>query len=362
MANFDIVGLLRTAVYKGISDIHLKINEPPAVRISGKIVKTDYEPIEESDFYEIVNILCPQAFRDKVFNNFDSDFSYDIPGVSRFRINLSHELGKLFMVIRVISYYVPNVKDLNLPQSIEKFATFPNGIVFITGATGCGKSTTIAAIINHINKNYNKHIITLEDPVEYIFTPEKSVITQRQIELDTASYSEGVKYALRQDPDVIMIGEIRDEETMSAALKAAETGHLIFSTMHTNDAIQTINRVINLYDIKSRDYIRKQLAESLRATISQRLIPRTDGKGRLPACEILVVTPTVKDFIIKDSPEQIYELVKKGNFNEMISLNQSLYNLFKNGIITKENALYFSDNKIELQQYMRGVYSGSNYQ
>ena len=157
MANFDIVGLLRTAVYKGISDIHLKINEPPAVRISGKIVKTDYEPIEESDFYEIVNILCPQAFRDKVFNNFDSDFSYDIPGVSRFRINLSHELGKLFMVIRVISYYVPNVKDLNLPQSIEKFATFPNGIVFITGATGCGKSTTIAAIINHINKNYNKH-------------------------------------------------------------------------------------------------------------------------------------------------------------------------------------------------------------
>ena len=362
MANFDIVGLLRTAVYKGISDIHLKINEPPAVRISGKIVKTDFEPIEESDFYEIVDILCPQAFRDKVFNNFDSDFSYDIPGVSRFRINLSHELGKLFMVIRVISYYVPNVKDLNLPQSIEKFATFPNGIVFITGATGCGKSTTIAAIINYINKNFNKHIITLEDPVEYIFTPEKSVITQRQIELDTASYSEGVKYALRQDPDVIMIGEIRDEETMSAALKAAETGHLILSTMHTNDAIQTINRVINLYDIKSRDYIRKQLAESLRATVSQRLIPRTDGKGRLPACEILVVTPTVKDFIIKDSPEQIYELVKKGNFNEMVSLNQSLYNLFKNGVISKENALYFSDNKIELQQYMRGVYSGSNYQ
>ena len=361
MTSFDIVGLLRTAVYKGISDIHLKINEPPAVRIAGKIVKTDFEPIGESDFYEIINILCPQTFRDKIYNNFDSDFSYDIPGVSRFRINLSHELGKLFMVIRVISYSVPDIKDLNLPQSIEKFATFPNGIVFITGATGCGKSTTIASIINYINKNFNKHIITLEDPVEYIFTPEKAVITQRQIDLDTPSYSEGVKYALRQDPDVIMIGEIRDEETMSAALKAAETGHLILSTMHTNDAIQTINRVINLYDIKSRDYIRKQLAESLRATVSQRLIPRADGKGRFPACEILVITPTVKDFIIKDSPEQIYELVKKGNFNDMISLNQSLFNLYKNEVITKENALYFSDNKIELQQYMRGVYSGNSY-
>lgn len=362
MTNFDIIGLLRTAVYKGISDIHIKINEPPSVRISGKIVKTEFEPLTENDFYEIMNLLCPPTFRNKAFEVFDTDFSYDIPGVSRFRVNLSHELGKMFMVIRVISYYIPTIKELNLPKAVEKFATFPNGIVFITGATGSGKSSTLAALVNYINKNFNKHIITLEDPVEYIFTPEKSIITQRQLEIDTASFSDGVKFALRQDPDIILVGEIRDEETMTAALKAAETGHLILTTMHTNDSIQTINRVINLYDAKSRDYIRKQLAESLRATVSQRLVPRADGNGRFPACEILVVTPTVKDFILRDSPEQIYELVKKGNFNEMVSLNQSLFNLYRNGIITKENALYFSDNKIELQQYMRGVYSGSNYE
>jgi len=361
MANLDIVELLKTAVDKGISDIHLRVNESPAVRISGKIVKTEYTPITEDDFYDILDILCPTSFKNKVFDTFDIDFAYDIPGISRFRVNLSHELGKMFMVIRVISYYVPTVQELNLPKSIEKFAGFSNGIVFVTGATGNGKSSTLAALVNHINKTQEKHIITLEDPVEFVFTPDKSIITQRQIEIDAASFSEGIKYALRQDPDIILVGEIRDEETMKAALKAAETGHLILTTLHTNDAVQTINRVLSLFDTKEKEYIRKQLAESLRAIVSQRLVPRADGQGRFPACEILVVTPTVKDFILRDSPEQIYELVKKGNFNEMVSLNQSLFALYKNGIISKEYALYFSDNKIELQQYMRGAFSGSNY-
>ena len=361
MSNFDIIGLLKTAVAKGISDIHLRINEPPAIRISGKIVKTQFPPLTENEFYYILDLLCPASYKNKVFGVFDADFSYDIPGVSRFRVNLSHELGKMFMVIRVISYYVPTIKELNLPKSIEKFANFSNGIVFVTGATGSGKSSTLASLINYVNQTQEKHIITLEDPVEFIFTPDKALITQRQVEIDTESFSSGVKFALRQDPDIILIGEIRDEETMSAALKAAETGHLILTTMHTNDAVQTINRVLSLFEPKARDYVRKQLAETLRATVSQRLIPRVDGQGRFPACEILVVTPTVKDFILKDSPEQIYELVKKGNFNEMVSLNQSLYALYKNGIISKENALYFSDNKIELQQLIRGVYSGTHY-
>lgn len=361
MANLDILELLKTAVYKGISDIHLKINESPSVRISGKIVKTEYDPITEESFYNILDLLCPPSFRNKVFDCFDIDFAYDIPGVSRFRINLSHELGKMFMVIRVISYYIPSIQELNLPKSIEKFAGFSNGIVFVTGATGNGKSSTLAALVNHINKTQEKHIITLEDPVEYVFTPDKSIVTQRQMEIDAESFSEGIKYALRQDPDIILVGEIRDEETMTAALKAAETGHLILTTLHTNDAVQTINRVLSLFEAKAKEYVRKQLAESLRAIVSQRLIPRADGQGRFPACEILVVTPTVKDFILRDCPEQIYELVKKGNFNEMVSLNQSLFALYKNGIISKEYALYFSDNKIELQQYMRGAYSGSNY-
>lgn len=361
MSEFNIKNLLKSAVTSGISDIHLKINEPPAVRKDGKIMRTKLPAITEQDFFQAIETLIPTSFRNKAYETFDADFSYDLLGVSRFRVNLSRELGKMFMVIRVISLKIPTLQELNLPQSIEKFAGLANGIVLVTGATGCGKSSTLAAMINCINNTQEKHIITIEDPVEYLFTPNKCIITQRQLEIDTPSFPDGVKYALRQDPDVIFIGEIRDSETMNAALKAAETGHLVLATMHTNDAIQTINRALGFYEPKDRDSIKKQLAEALRGTISQRLIPRTDRPGRIPACEILVNTPTVKDFIIRDTLEQIYDLVKKGNFNEMVSLNLSLFNLYKNGIISKENALYFSDNKIELQQYMRGAFHGTSF-
>ena len=361
MSNVSILNLLKSAVSKGISDIHLKINEPPAVRKDGKIFRTQLPILTEEDFCQILEILVPSSFRNKAYDTFDADFSYDIPGVSRFRINLSHELGKMFMVIRVISYHVPTVDELNLPKSIEKFSLFTNGIIFVTGATGSGKSSTLAAMVNHINKTQEKHIITIEDPVEYVFTPDKSIITQRQVEIDTPSFPDGIKYALRQDPDVILIGEIRDSETMNAALKASETGHLVLATMHTNDAIQTINRALGFYEPKDRDSVKKLIAEALRGTISQKLIPRIDRPGRIPACEILVNTPTVKDFILRDTLEQIYDLVKKGNFNEMVSFNISLFNLYKNGIISKENAIYFSDNKVELQQYLRGAFHGTNF-
>jgi len=361
MSNVSILNLLKSAVSKGISDIHLKINEPPAVRKDGKIYRTQLPVLTEEEFCQILEILVPSSFRNKAYDTFDADFSYDIPGVSRFRINLSHELGKMFMVIRVISYHVPTVDELNLPKSIEKFSLFTNGIVFVTGATGSGKSSTLAAMVNHINKTQEKHIITIEDPVEYVFTPDKSIITQRQVEIDTPSFPDGIKYALRQDPDVILIGEIRDSETMNAALKASETGHLVLATMHTNDAIQTINRALGFYEPKDRDSVKKLLAEALRGTISQKLIPRIDRPGRIPACEILVNTPTVKDFILRDTLEQIYDLVKKGNFNEMVSFNISLFNLYKNGVISKENAIYFSDNKVELQQYLRGAFHGTNF-
>lgn len=361
MSNVSIMNLLKSAVSKGISDIHLKINEPPAVRKDGKIYRTQLPVLTEEEFCQILEMLVPSSFRNKAYDTFDADFSYDIPGVSRFRINLSHELGKMFMVIRVISYHIPTVDELNLPKSIEKFSLFTNGIVFVTGATGSGKSSTLAAMVNHINKTQEKHIITIEDPVEYVFTPDKSIITQRQVEIDTPSFPDGIKYALRQDPDVILIGEIRDSETMNAALKASETGHLVLATMHTNDAIQTINRALGFYEPKDRDSVKKLLAEALRGTISQKLIPRIDRPGRIPACEILVNTPTVKDFILRDSLEQIYDLVKKGNFNEMVSFNISLFNLYKNGVISKENAIYFSDNKVELQQYLRGAFHGTNF-
>lgn len=359
MNKFDVIRFLSEAVEKGASDVHLRTDEPPALRKDGKIFKTKLEPLTEADIFSIIEIMVPSSIKNKAFEVFDLDFAYEIKGVSRFRVNLCRELGRISIVIRVVSYTILGIEELNLPKSISNFANLTNGIILITGPTGSGKSTTIASLIDYINKNYQKHIITIEDPVEFIYTDKKSIITQRQIEIDTSSFPDGIKYALRQDPDVILIGEIRDQETMKSALKASETGHLVFATMHTNDAIQTINRIINFFDPKDRDFVRKQLAETLRGTIAQRLIPKQDGQGRIPACEVLVVTPTIKDFIIKDELEQIYALVKKGNFNDMITLNASLFNLIQKNLITKENALNYSDNKVELEQYIRGVYHGT---
>ena len=284
---------------------------------------------------------------------------YEIHGVSRFRVNLSRQLGKSALVIRTIPYEIKRVSDLMLPESIEQFATLNNGLVLITGPTGSGKSTTIASLIDYININYPKHIITIEDPVEFIFTNKKSIVSQRQVLIDTPSFPAGIKYALRQDPDVIFIGEIRDKDTVTAALKAAETGHLVFATIHTNDAIQTVNRIVNMFEPSDRDFVRGQLASILRGTVSQKLIPVSNATGRRPACEVLVVTPTVKDFIEKDKLEEIYDLVKKGSFNNMITMNTSLYRLFEQDLITEEVAMSYSDNKNELQQMFRGVFHGT---
>lgn len=361
MEEFKIVPFLKSAVKQGVSDVHLRVDEHPLVRKDGKILRiTNVERLTEFDVQTALSELLPNILRNRADQVYDLDFAYEIKDVSRFRVNMSRQLGKLAIVIRTISYNIPKVKELGLPTSIEQFSALNNGIILVTGPTGSGKSTTIASLIEHINANSQKHIITIEDPIEYIYTNKKSVVSQRQIEIDTASFPDGVKYALRQDPDVIVIGEIRDKETMSAALKAAETGHLVYATMHTNDAIQTVNRIINIYDPSDRDFVRKQLAESLRGTIAQRLLPKQDGNGRIPACEVLVVTPTVKDFIIKDNLEDVYDLVRKGSFNDMITMNMSIFELVKRGYISEATALSATDNKNELSQMLRGVFRTLN--
>ena len=247
-----------------------------------------------------------------------------------------------------------------MPTSKQQFADNNNGLVLVTGPTGSGKSTSLASFIDYINQQYQKHIVTIEDPVEFVFSDRKCKVSQRQVGIDTDGFASGIKYALRQDPDVILVGEIRDRETLDSALKAAETGHLVFATMHTNDAIQTIYRIVNMYEPEDRDSVRRQLAQTLRGTIAQKLVKKAVGNGRYPACEILVVTPTIKDFIIKDELENIYDLVKKGSFNDMITMNESLFQLVDCGAITKEIALEASDDKMELEQFFRGVYRGTN--
>lgn len=357
---FDINSFLAKALSKGASDVHLRFDEHPVIRKDGKIIKIDMPKLTEDDLNHVLNTIVPKNIRSKAHSDYDLDFSYEIKGVSRFRVNLSRQLGKSAIVIRNIPYSIKTIEELNLPISVEQFANFNNGLVLVTGPTGSGKSTTLASLLDYISANYQKHIITVEDPIEFIFTNKKSIVSQRQVGIDTISFPDGVKYAMRQDPDVILIGEIRDRETAESALKASETGHLVFATLHTNDAVQTVNRIINLFDPSDRQHIRSQLASILRGTLSQKLVANKNGDGRHPACEIMVSTSTVKDFIVKDELEKIYDLVRKGSFNEMITMNMSLYKLIEKDVITHEEALEKSDNRNELLQMIKGVYHGTH--
>jgi len=357
--SFRLDLFLEKAVKSDASDIHLKVGEHPMVRRDGVIIKSNLPQLTREDMDYMVNSIVPEFIHDRLAKATDLDFSYQIKGLARFRVNLSRSLAEFSLVFRVIPYYISTFEKLHLPASMQQFADYNNGIVLVTGPTGSGKSTSLASFLDYINATYQKHIITIEDPVEFVFTDKKCKISQRQVGVDTASFSDGIKYALRQDPDVILVGEIRDIETLDSALKAAETGHLVFATMHTNDAVQTIYRIINMYNPEDRDTVRRQLAQTLRGTIAQKLVKKATGNGRYPACEILVVTPTVKDFIIKNEIENIYDLVSNGSFNDMISMNESLYRLVEAGAITKDTALEASDNRNELEQFFRGVYRGT---
>ena len=357
--NFNIIHFLKSAVATGASDEHLKVGHAPYIRKNGFIMKTNMAPLTKEDLDNAILEIAPTAIRDEILTLCDVDFMYQIKGTSRFRVNYNRQLGMPGLVIRNISYKIPELKDLSLPEVLHSIVESQNGIILVTGPTGSGKSTTIASLINQINATSAKHIVTIEDPIEYVFECKKSIVTQRQVNVDTHSFSDGIKYALRQDPDVIFIGEIRDKETMEAALKASETGHLVLSTLHTNDAVQTINRIVNMFEESNRYLIRKQLAETLRATIAQKLIYSEQAQKRYPACEIMVVTSTIKDYITKDNTEEIYELLRDNTIDDMISMNTSLAILTDKGCITQEEALKNSNDEAELEKIFRGVYQGT---
>ncbi len=356
---FDIIHFLRSAVATGASDEHLKVGHSPYIRKNGFIKRINMPPLTKEELDSAILEIAPIAIRDEILTICDVDFMYEIKGCSRFRINYNRQLGQPALVIRNITYNIPQLSDLGLPEILNSFIEYQNGIILVTGPTGSGKSTTIASLINQINMTSSKHIVTIEDPIEYVYGCKKSIVSQRQVGVDTKSFSDGIKYALRQDPDVIFIGEIRDKETMAAALKASETGHLVLSTLHTNDAVQTINRIVNMFDEANRFLIRKQLCETLRATIAQKLVYSEQDNKRYPACEIMVVTSTIKDYITKDKTEEIYELLKDNAADNMISLNTSLASLADRGCITEQEALSCSNDEAELEKIFRGVYQGT---
>ena len=353
---FEINSFLKKTVALGASDEHLIVGQPPFVRINGFMKRVAMPILDETDIDYILAEIAPQNIIQTFNVEKDIDFIYEISGFSRFRVNYSRRLGHPALVLRNIPYNIPTIRELRLPEVISTFSKFQNGLVIVTGPTGIGKSTTLASIIDQINSQEYKNIITIEDPIEYIFDCKKSMVSQRQLGPDVVSFANGVKYALRQDPDVLLIGEIRDTETMDAAFKAAETGHLVLATLHTNDAIQTVDRIVNLFDESNRQLARKRAAETLRAVVAQKLVYSHKNDRRYPACEVMLVTPPIRDYIQKSEIDEIYRLISNNASEGMMSLNQSLAALVNEGLISAEEAMSHSSEQNELSKMLRGVY------
>ena len=335
-----IDGLLRQAVELGASDVHLSVGKPPAVRLNGHLQQFGKDDkLLPADTDAMAQELLSEEQWKGFMQNGDLDLAYSIGGVGRFRVNIFRQRNSTGLVLRLINSKIPPLEALGLPPILQELTTKPRGLILVTGPTGSGKSTTLAAMINVINETRNDHIITLEDPVEYIHHHKKSVVNQREIGADCESFAKGLRAALRQDPDVILVGEMRDLETISIAITAAETGHLVFGTLHTSSAAQTVDRIMDVFPPYQQQQVKVQLAETLQGIIAQQLIPRDDKQGRVAAVEILVATPAVRNLIREGKTHQLVSSIQTGGKFGMQSMDNSLRNLFQKGFINREEVL-----------------------
>jgi twitching motility protein PilT len=345
--------ILVSGVRHGVSDIHFRPGAPPLFRITGKMVPLKGDRLLPSHTEAIAKVLLGQmGDRIDLRDVQEYDTSYSVPGVSRFRVNIYRQRGSLAIVARIIPTVIPTMEQLGLPPVIEKIADEERGLVLVTGATGSGKSTTLASMINRINHTRQAHILTIEDPIEFLHVNHLSTISQREIGPDTKNYVVGLRAALRQDPDVILVGEMRDAESIDIALKAAETGHLVFSTVHTTDAAKTIGRLTSVFPADEQLFVRNRIADNLKATVSQRLLPKADGKGRTPALEIMIVTQTIEEYIRDVTrTESLTDVIEKGRQQYgMQSFDQHLTDLYRQGVITLETAIHASTNPSDFQR------------
>jgi twitching motility protein PilT len=342
------------------SDLHLKVGRPPLFRIRGDLLPTEAPPLTEeelkSTLYAIMNPRLIKQFEETM----EADFSYMIEGLARFRVNIFVQRGNIGAVMRLIPIEVPSVESLGLPPVLNKMADAENGLILVTGPTGSGKSTTLAAMIQHINESRPVHVMTIEDPIEFVYTDQIATINQRELGLDSNSLMNALKAVLRQDPDIILMGEMRDAETIRFGITAAETGHLVFATLHTNDATQTLDRILDTMPPDTRELVRVQLSQMLVGIACQRLAKRADGTGRVAAQEILYNSPNISQLIAENKTRTIEKAIGEGEYYGMRTFNQALHTLAQNGVITQEEAMEKSDTPEDLQLLFRGITKGTS--
>jgi twitching motility protein PilT len=359
-APLSLDDLLKFMTKKGASDLHLKPTRPPLLRLQDKLVPLKAVPLKPNDIEQMVLPLLNSFQRRKFEERQSVDLGYGVAGVARFRCNIYQQRGSIAAVFRRIPFEIKNYEELNLPEVVGTFAHYPAGLVLITGPTGSGKSTTLAAIIQDIARTRACHVVTIEDPIEFLFTDHLATLSQREVGTDTPAFHEALRNTMRQDPDVIMVGEMRDLETISTVITAAETGHLVFSTLHTNSASQTIDRIIDAFPPDQQDQIHSQLAQVLRAVVSMQLLTRADGQGRLPACEVLVNSPKIAKHIERGEITEIHDEIESSvPYYRMQSMNQSLVALLANGAITydvaREKSLDSEDLSLKLRKLFPSI-------
>jgi twitching motility protein PilT len=350
MARIELDVLLEELVLREGSDLHLRCGEPPILRVAGKLQKMEQKPLDDQDLECLIYGLMNPLQKNQFLKMLEFDMAYEISGVARFRVNCFRQMGHIGAVMRIIPLKINTIDEWGFPSVFKKIAELPRGLVLVTGPTGSGKSTTLAAIIEHINQTQKKHIITVEDPIEFLHRDAKSIIEQREIGIDTLSYAEALRRVIRQNPDIILVGEMRDLETVAQTITAAETGHLVFSTLHTIDAVQTIDRIIDVFPPAQQQQIRLQLSTTLQAVITETLVRRKGGHGRAAAFEIMVCTPAIRSAIREAKTPQIYTSIQTGSRMGMIQMDQYLRNLFHQGVIEYEEALANCNNPDEFEK------------
>jgi len=350
----DMRYMLNKMIEEQASDLHIAVGVPPHLRIHGELVPMDMPPLTPKQTKEVIYSILKEEHIKKFETERELDMSFGIPGLSRFRVNVFLDRGSVVAAIRAVPYEVRGFDELGLPPVVESFTMLTQGLVLVCGPTGSGKSTTLAAIIDKINSEQNVHIVTIEDPIEFVHNHKCSIVNQREVHSDTLGFAHALRRVLRQDPDVILIGELRDLETIETALTVSETGHLVFATLHTNDAAQSINRIIDVFPAHQQDQIRVQLSFVLQGIVVQQLVPKINQQGRVLALEIMVATPAIRSLIRERKVHQIYSLISTGGEYGMQTMNQSLYRLYKNNLISYEEALNRSTNVEDFKRLVEG--------